>query len=227
MIKNKRHSLYLSVCKNNIRRYYLMPCKSRADVHRYLFEHKGALIDANVVYSDDVETWRSEMFRERVDLDLSERLIDVELANCKEHPLKDIDRVDSVHEYLGRCAYQYMSVDTTHNSFIEIISMVRAQSTADAYEQLHHSGSILMEMNYFDADFGYAGKTFFLGVKFVHRILNRLPSYACLCEEECCDQDWKGEILDDDSLNELFEDIVRVDDNRHRAGLPSLGSISI
>lgn len=227
MTKKTFHCLYLSVCIDNIRRYYLMPCKVFADVEKSLFLYKGALIDANIVYSDDMEEWRLEVSGRRIGIDMSERMIGFELANCKNCLFKSLDdkaKGKCIHNYLGRSICQYVSAGTADNTFVEIVSLVRAKNLAEAYAQLLDTGSILMEMNYFDADFGCDGETVFLGVRFIHKIPRRLPTFACLCKEESFDQDWQSEVLSDTGINKLLEDIKRVDDNRGKAGLTNLGS---
>ena len=220
--------LYLSTCLDNIRRYYLMPCKSIADVEKLLLSHKDVLIDANVVYFDDLDMWKREWSRDGVDLALSECRVWPEFADSMDCSFKSASgggRGGS-HNFLVRCLFRYVpdfdAADAPDVQFIEIASVVQAQDRAGACAHMIDNALTLVEMNYFDVDCGHAGKTEFLGVKFVHRIPRRFPSFECLCEER--NQGWRSLVLDKSDFNAVLENIKRVDDNRARAGWVSLGS---
>ena len=74
-----KHWLYVSVVRGRMTEYYLIPCSKRSDVLTTVDSFSGSIVDANVIYSDEIV----ECFDSNIELDLSEVLTDEPTSGCR------------------------------------------------------------------------------------------------------------------------------------------------
>ena len=215
-----KHWLYVSALRGRMMEYYLIPCSKRSDVLTTVDSFSGSIVDANVIYSDEIV----ECFDSNIELDLSEVLTDEPTSGCRFYVPTELGSLEGkkYEYYLGRNIYEYLPDDGSGKVRIAIPSIIRARSLAEAGVAFTDCGKTLSEMNYFSGDIGEGGSTVFAGVAFLKKISATFPACECFCEEP----NVSNAVLSDNDRHLLLAAILRVDSNRARDGQTSLETAS-
>ena len=219
-----KHWLYVSVVRGRMTEYYLLPCSKRSDVLTTVDSFCGSIVDANVIYSDEIAEWFESSPSINMELPLSEMLTDEPIANCRTYAQNDQRLLDGkkYEYYFGRNVYEYLPDDGSGKVRIAIPSIIRARSLAEAGVAFTDCGKMLSEMNYFSGDIGEGGSTVFAGVAFLKKISATFPACECFCEEP----NVSNAVLSDNDRHLLLAAILRVDSNRARDGQTCLETAS-
>ena len=229
-----KHYLYMSLASCSSaefrRTYHLIPCSCLADVIAILKENQTQIIDANVLYDDEISLWQSVLSCKGAELILSENLLpssgQTGVCNLSEkQSCENLFSNKSGRSYLARCIYKFVSCPTSTicDTTIEVVSLVRAFSMREVLLRIKKIAFTMCDMNYFDVDFVDVGITKFVGIACVIPILtNELKGCRVLCSEEYHCKDTIPQPLSHKIILALIDDMKVINANRREMGLSFL-----
>ena len=229
-----KHYLYISLVSCSSigfrRTYHLIPCSCLADVVAILKKNQTQIIDANILYDDEILLWQSEPSCKGAELILSENLLlssgQTGVCNFCEKP-SDENQFSSESDrlYLARCIYKFLSRPTSAicDTTIEVVSLIRAFSMREVLLRIKKTAFTICNMNYFDVDFVEDGITKFVGIACVIPILtDELKGSHVLCAEEHHCKDTIPQPLCHKIILALIDDMKVINANRREMGLSFL-----
>ena len=226
-----KHYLYMSLRHSKAtgmnRMYCLFPCSCLADMVNVLEKNKRNIIDANLLYGDEIASWESDSHCEHLDISLTENLLisGIKTANrhfCARQNGTCVNDSEARRIFLARCIYEFVPCSTTicGSAIIETISLIKSLSPCEAHVHMTKTALTMCDMNYFDVDFEYDGLTKFIGVACVIPISKKkIDRSPFLCIETYRGPNEMPMPLDDRNFVELIQDLTIVNDNRRRKGM--------
>lgn len=222
------HHLYLSFICKGTRVYIIKPCLSLRDVQAIFHQYSGMILDVNILYSDDLESWVNNDSLHGVELDLSEKILpSFQFAQMQKIHAKSLSRSCESRFFLFQCIYEYVSLTSPnlfgHRRIIEVTSLSRASCLNVAYAEMASSANLNCEINFFNTDFNFMGSTRLLSIAAIAPVGTELFNcHAILFDKRVPFESTTLPPLSKRLQRRLFEEIQLVNINRMNNGLSFL-----
>ena len=226
--------LFYIVRDGNWRRYYMTACSNMDELQDILDTHRS-IVDFDVIYCEDLKQmdeagilWLNEQGALIKDVPPYTSLNSNANESGSEGAMimesESIRKFDHKGWYLVRSLFTYVPLAKRNNDIglIEVVGLAFSTKLGVVHTSMEY-GRSRVAMNYFNSDFEFSGKTYFIGVQSVLELENMWPNIKPIASE-VVDDKW-------DFLNKPMSKRVRlhqislqkqIEKNRSERGLSNL-----